>query len=240
MSRSGLVLTIGIAAEAVRESGPVVHCVAPRAATSFVAEVLHGVGAQSVVTGTSPDALAAAATADAAVFDLGTLGAEWSDAVIPAVASARQAGVPWVLDVTPLGRTPLRTDRVRNLLVHRPGVVRASLEVMEGVHIEVPDGALVTGPVAGLVRVGEEEFEVPGGADALANIPGVRSAVCALMAACLTVAEPREAALAGAAWVALASERAAERSNGPGSFRVALVDALASVRGDEIAEYLHL
>ena len=39
MSRSGLALTIGFAAEAVREGAPIVHCVAPRAATSFVAWV---------------------------------------------------------------------------------------------------------------------------------------------------------------------------------------------------------
>ena len=38
MSRSGLALTIGFAAEAVRESAPLVHCVAPRAATAVVAD----------------------------------------------------------------------------------------------------------------------------------------------------------------------------------------------------------
>ena len=58
MPRSGLALTIGFAAEAVREGSPLIHCVAPRAATSFVADVLHGAGARSVVTGTSPDAVA--------------------------------------------------------------------------------------------------------------------------------------------------------------------------------------
>ena len=48
------------------------------------------------------------------------------------------------------------------------------------------------------------------------------------------------AGLAGAAWLALASERAEEQSRGPASFRTALVDALWTVRGDEIAEYLNL
>ena len=38
----------------------------------------------------------------------------------------------------------------------------------------------------------------------------------------------------------LASERAEEQSRGPASFRTALVDALWTVRGDEIAEYLNL
>ena len=69
MSRSGLALTIGFATEAVRESAPHIQCVAPLAATPFVADALHGAGARSLVTGTSPDALAAAQGADAVVLD---------------------------------------------------------------------------------------------------------------------------------------------------------------------------
>ena len=52
-ARSGLALTIGFAAEHVRESSPLVHCVAPLGATPFVADVVYGVGARSVVTGTA-------------------------------------------------------------------------------------------------------------------------------------------------------------------------------------------
>jgi hydroxyethylthiazole kinase len=60
------------------------------------------------------------------------------------------------------------------------------------------------------------------------------------MGACTVVTGRLEAALAGAAWLALASEQAEEQSRGPASFRTALVDALWTVRGDEIAEYLNL
>ncbi|MFV0406975.1 MAG: hydroxyethylthiazole kinase, partial [Propioniciclava sp.] len=78
------------------------------------------------------------------------------------------------------------------------------------------------------------------GAALLAQVPGVRTAVCALVAACATVIAPVEAALAGTAWAALASERAAQQSAGPASFRIALIDALSALRGDEIANYLNL
>lgn len=240
MPRSGLALTVGFAAEAVRESAPLVHCVAPRAATSFVADVLHGVGARPVVTGTSPDALAAALTADALVLDLGTLSSEWSDAVNPALAQARSADIPWVLDATTLGRAPLRHDRVRALLGHRPSVVRASLEELDGLRIDLPGGALILGASAERVVRGRDELAVPHGSSMLAQIPGVRSAVSAIVGACSAVTGPLEAALAGAAWLALASERAEEHGRGPASYRVALVDALWTVRGDEIAEYLNL
>lgn len=237
----GLVLAIGFAAETVRESSPFVHCVAPRAATSFVADVLYGAGARSVITGTTADALAAADSADAVMFDLGTLTSEWSDAINPTLAAVRQAEVPWVLDATPIGRLPLRVDRVRTLLGHRPSVVRAATAELDGGRLDVSAGALAIGePLAETVFVDGDAIGVPQGSPLLAQVPGVRSAVTALVAACAAVAGPAEAALCGAAWVALASERAEGHGRGPASFRVALIDELALVRGDEIAEYLHL
>ena len=240
MPRSGLALTIGFAAEAVRESAPLVHCVAPRAATSFVAEVLHGAGARSVVTGTSPDALAAGLSADAVMLDLGTLVSEWSDAVNPTVAQLRAAGTPWVLDATPLGRESLRADRVRGLIGHRPTVIRASDAVVDGVRLDSADSALALGEAEIRVQYAGSSVAVLAGSQMLGQVPGVRAAVSALMAACATATGPMEAALAGAAWLALAAERAEQHSNGPASFRIALVDSLWTVRGDEIAQYLNV
>lgn len=241
MDRSGLALTIGIAAETVRESAPIVHCVVPWAATSFVADVLHGVGARSVVTGTSADALGATTASDAFMLDFATLNVEWSDHVNPSVAQARAAGVPWVLDVTRLGRASLRPDRLRALLSHRPVVVRADAAEVEGVRLDGGETTLVVGAGdAERVIAGSDSVPVGGGAEMLAQIPGVRSAASALTAAMSTVAGPLESALAGAAWLALASERAAEGARGPASFRTGLIDALWTIHGDEIAEYLHL
>ncbi|MDO5534004.1 MAG: hydroxyethylthiazole kinase [Propionibacteriaceae bacterium] len=238
MDRSGLALTVGFAVETVRENAPLVHCVAPRAATSFVAEVLHGAGASSVVTGTSPEALGSGLTADSVMFDLGTLASEWSDAINPTVAQLRSQGTPWVLDATPLGRETLRADRVRGLLGHRPTVIRASSAEVDGVKLEATDGALALGASEVRVLWEGQEVAVLAGSEMLGQVPGVRAAVTALMAACSTATGPVEAALAGAAWLALAADRAEEHSRGPASFRIALVDALATVHGDEVADYL--
>ena len=174
------------------------------------------------------------------MLDLGTLVSEWSDAINPTVAHLRDAGTPWVLDATPLGRAPLRVDRVRGLLGHRPTVVRASSHEVDGVPLDVADGALALGESAEQVVFEGREIAVLAGSTMLAQVAGVRAAVSALMAACAAVSGPLEGALAGAAWLALASERAEEHSRGPASFRVSLIDALWMVRGDEIAQYLQL
>lgn len=238
MSRSGLALTIGFAAEAVRESAPHIQCVAPRAATPFVADTLHGVGARSLVTGTSPDALAAAGGAEAVVMDLAALSSEWNDAIVATAARLDQAGQPWVLDLTPLGSLPLDRGRVDALLAHRPTIVRVHPEEIGGFSGDGVDAAIVWGESAERVTYGGREVEVPRGSQMLAQIPGVRSAVSALIGACAVMTGPLEASLAGAAWLALASERAEEHARGPASFRTTLIDALWTVRGDEIAEYL--
>lgn len=239
-ARSALALTIGFAAESVRETGPLVHCVAPAGATPFVADVLYGAGARSVITGTSEDAMTASLSADAIALDLATMSAQWSDAIVPTAVRARTQQIPWVLDVSSLGRAAVRLDRVRALLQSEPTVVRSTSGRLEDQRIDAGNGVVVTGVVPEVVRSRSGSVQVPPGAALLAQVPGVRSAVCALIAACATVAGPTEAALTGAAWAALASERAAQKSRGPASFRIALVDALSAVRGDEIVTYLHL
>ncbi|WP_314456517.1 hydroxyethylthiazole kinase, partial [uncultured Microbacterium sp.] len=54
------------------------------------------------------------------------------------------------------------------------------------------------------------------------------------MAAFAAVAEPFEAAVAASAVWAVASERAASGSRGPGSFAVAFLDELAAVRPEDL------
>lgn len=239
-ARSGLALTIGFAAESVRETGPLVHCIAPAGATSFVADVLFGAGARSVIAGTSPDALAASLSADAIALDLASMSAQWTDSIVPTSAQAHANHLPWVLDVSSLGRAAVRLDRVRTLLANGPTVIRSTSGRLDDRRIEPRNGVVVTGVVPEKVRSSQETISVPPGAALLAQVPGVRTAVCALIAACATVTAPTQAALTGTAWAALASERAAQKSRGPASFRIALVDALSAVRGDEIATYLNL
>lgn len=230
VANSGLALTVGLAVEAVRETAPFVHIVAPQSATAFVGDVLHAAGAHAVMTGTEP--LDAAAHADALVLDVGTAAGDLPDDT---------ASVPWVLDVTRLGRAPLDADRVRSLLAHAPGIVRADAREVDGVRIDAGTATLVLGESAELVVAGGREVAIPRGPEMLTHVPGVRSAVSALIGACAAVASPVEAALAGAAWLALSSERA-EQGNvrGPASFRTALLDELWTVRGDEVARYLDL
>lgn len=238
MRQPELLLNIGLAVEAVREASPVVQCIAPREATAFVADVLHAAGARPVVTGTSSDALAALASADALAIDLGTLSVEGSEGLTPTLAQAHGGRLPWVLDASRLGRAGVRQDRLQALIGLHPAVIRVLRDDLADVRLGGHTGALVVSAATEEVSQGDRLLQVEPGSARLRQIAGVRAAVAALTAACATVAEPLVAAVAGAAWVSEASQRAEATASGPASFRVALVDALAEVRGDQVAEAL--
>jgi hydroxyethylthiazole kinase len=66
-----------------------------------------------------------------------------------------------------------------------------------------------------------------GGHPVMARVTGMGCGATALVAAALAVeSSARAAAAAALAWLAVAGEVAAARSHGPGSFRIALLDAL--------------
>lgn len=238
MRQPELLLNIGFAVESVREGVPVVQCIAPREATAFVADVVYAAGGRPVVTGTSPDALAALTASDALMVDLGTLSVEGSDGLAESIAQTRDGQLPWVLDASRLGRSGMRHDRVQNLLSLRPAVVRILRDDLAEARIAGLTGALVVTADSDSVSRGETLVQVEAGSARLRQIAGARAAVAALTAACSAVADPYVAAVAATAWFSEASQRAEKRSSGPASFRVALVDVLAELRGDEIAEAL--
>lgn len=238
MRQPELLLNIGFAVEAVREGAPVVQCIAPREATAFVADVLYAAGAHPVVTGTSPEALAAIASGDALMVDLGTLSLEGAEGLPASIAQARETDLRWVLDASRLGRGAVRQDRLQSLVGLRPAVVRVLRSDLVDMRLGGHSGALVVSADSDDVSHGDQLLQVASGSRRLRQVAGVRSAVAALTAACATVADPLVAAVAGAAWFSEASTRAEARASGPASFRVALVDALAEVRGDEVTEAL--
>lgn len=236
MLQPELLLNIGLAVEAVREQAPVVQCIAPREATAFVADVLTAAGARPVVTGTSPEALAALASSNALMVDLGTLGLEDSSGLVDAIVGV--GSLPWVLDASRLGRAPIPQARVQALADAQPSVVRVQREDLSEVHLAGHEGALVVSADSDSVSMGGALFLVEPGSPRLRQIAGVRAAAAALTAACATVGNPLVAGVAGAAWLSQASQRAEAVAKGPASFRVELVDALAEVHGDEVAEAL--
>ena len=86
-----------------------------------------------------------------------------------------------------------------------------------------------------LVTDGERVFRLPGGSAMMTKITGAGCSLGGVTATYLAVAEPLVAAISASLLYNRASEIAEAKSSGPGSFQVALLDALWNVTAEEVA-----
>jgi hydroxyethylthiazole kinase len=241
--------------QGVRERGPLVHCMTNIVVAGFTANVLLAVGASPAMVENEQESAEFAAVADALLINLGTLSAERAKAMRLAAVSAGAHGRPWVLDPVAVGAMSFRTGLAAELLQQRPSVVRGnSSEVLSlagaagagrGVDSTVGSDAAVavagelaarTGAVVAVSGVvdyvtdGSATLEVHTGHPLMTKVTGVGCALGALVAACCAVEpSPLVAATAATSILTVAAEEAAASSSGPGSFAVALLDALSAL-----------
>lgn len=240
---------------ALREAAPLTQCITNAVVTNFTANALLALGAAPAMCDIPGEAGMFAGIAGGVLVNLGTPTAEQRDAAREAVA----AGTPWVLDPVAVGALPVRTALARELLEARPAIIRGNAsEILAlagagtgGRGVDATDAAddaldaarTLAVRTGGTVAVsGETDLivdatrtaRVPGGSVLLTKVTGGGCALGAAMAAFSAVTEPFEAAVAASAAWAVASERAASGSRGPGSFAVAILDELAALQPSDL------
>ncbi|MHA7861925.1 hydroxyethylthiazole kinase [Tessaracoccus sp. Y36] len=239
---------------AVRERAPLVHCLSAAVSMNFVADALLAAGARPMMTETSEEAPSMVEVADALLINLGTLSSDGMAGIPATVARAHSLGTPWVLDPTAVGIAPVRTPLARRLLSEAPAVVRGNASEILNIAgtgvtgrgadtAHTPEQAaqaatllarashavVAVSGARDLITDGERRIGVTAGHALLTRVTGTGCTLGALIAACAAVADPFDAAHAATAWLCLAAEDAAAVASGPGSFKVALVDALATL-----------
>ncbi len=250
----------------VRRDAPLVQCITNAVVTGFTANVLLAAGAAPAMVDIPEEAGPFAAVASAVLVNLGTPHAEQRDAARAAVAAARNAGVPWVLDPVAVGFLPVRTALANELGAQGPTVVRGNaseilalggggaggrgVDSTEGPREALPAARRLIDAGAGAVAVsgpedvltdGSRIVVLTGGHPLLTRVTGAGCALGALTAACAAVTpDPLLAALAASAWMGAAGEVAAATATGPGSFAVGLVDAIASLDAAELTPRIRI
>ena len=99
----------------------------------------------------------------------------------------------------------------------------------------VGKGAVAVSGTVDLVTDGERTFRLPGGSAMMTKIIGAGCSLGGVTATYLAVSEPLVAAISASLLYNRASEIAETKSDGPGSFQVALLDALWNVTADQVA-----
>src|SRR5918911_2386420 len=195
-----------------------------------------------------------AGLASALVLNIGTLSPHWVEAMLLAGGAATARGVPIVLDPVGAGATEYRTTTAHRILdLVDVTVLRGNpgeIATLVGAHAEVRGVesivaglepaelartaarrlgviASVTGPVDH-VSDGERVLTVANGHELLATVTGTGCMSSALTGCFLAAKpeEPLEAAAEALVAFGVAGEDAAKAARGPGSFHVALYDAL--------------
>ncbi len=247
--------TTGALLAQVRTHGPLVQCLTNTVTTNLVANAVLAVGASPAMVDIPGEAGVLAQVAGAVLINLGTPSAEQREAMVEAAGAASEAGTPWVLDPVGVGALPIRTALAQQLLELRPTLVRGNsseIRVLAGsgsgargvdsvdevdearaaaIEVAQSSGAIVA--VSGevdLITDGTTVVRVANGTELFTRITGAGCALGAVTAAFVAVGEdPLMATVAASTAYAIAGEVASMEANGPGSFEVALLDALSVI-----------
>jgi len=244
----------------VRTQHPLVHCLTNQVAKGFTANALLAAGASPAMVENPDEAEEFAAIADALLINLGTLDELQMRSMRRALFAATSASRPWVLDPVAVGPLSTRTAFAKEILEFHPTIIRgnaseilalagkteggrgvdsadASEAALRAAEILTAHGKttiLVTGQTDYVVN-STQTCAIANGHPLLTRVTGVGCAMGALAAACLAPASsPFLAAVATAVWMGVAGEIAAETTQRPGSFQIALLDALDSLDAEAL------
>jgi len=247
----------------MRAQKPLIHNITNYVVMNYTANALLACGASPVMAHAKEEVEDMVTFAGALVLNIGTLTPYWIDSMLLAGQKANRLNIPVILDPVGSGATPLRTESAKKLIDGLSiSVVRGNAsEVLslaredsktkgvDSVHAvdEAVDAALqlaidlgttlaITGAVD-LVTDGERIHRVSNGHEMMGNMTGTGCTATAIIGSFLAVdKDSLEAASTALAYFGLAGEKAAAHTQAPGSFQIALLDALYTIDANQLEQ----
>ncbi|TVP49731.1 MAG: hydroxyethylthiazole kinase [Halomonas sp.] len=253
--------------ETLRTDSPLVHCITNYVAMNSTANVLLAAGASPAMLHAPEEVAEFTAISAALSINIGTISSHWADAMLTAVATADQHAIPWVLDPVAVGATHYRQSLCQQLLAFNPCVIRGNpSEILalcgldsrgRGVdstaHTDDAIAAAITlaqqqrcvVAMTGeqdIVTDGNNHYAIAGGHPLMPRVTTLGCGLSALVAAFVAarVEAPLGATAAALSCFAIAGQRAGSTATGPGSFQVALLDALYQLTPDDLTTHSQL
>lgn len=245
----------------IREKHPLIHHITNFVVMNDTANATLAIGASPVMSHAAEEVAELAGIAGALLLNPGTLNPEWVEAMLIAGKQANSSGVPIVYDPVGVGATRLRNETgARFLKDLRLAVIRGNsgeigalagmggavrgVDSLEGVSdpekvaselaLRQKTVVVITGK-RDIISDGKRTLGVDNGHPMLQNITGSGCMVTTVIAAfCAVEKDYLLAAAAGLAYYGMAAELAGKRSEGPGSFRTALIDALYQLTPEQV------
>jgi hydroxyethylthiazole kinase len=247
----------------LREKKPLIHNITNFVVMNYTANALLACGASPVMAHAPEEVEEMVSFAGALVLNIGTLTPYWIDSMLKAGKRANELNIPIILDPVGSGATRLRTESAKRLMDEvRINVVRGNAsEVLSLAHEgsrtkgvdaihsvdEAADAAValsreldttlaITGKVD-LITYGERICMVHNGHELMGYVTGTGCTATVVIGAFLAMDQNSvEAATTGLAYFGLAGEKAASKAQAPGSFQIALLDALYTIDEKQLEE----
>ena len=251
----------------MRQARPLVHNIANYVSMDIAANALLAIGASPAMVHAREEVAEFVSFSGALVVNIGTLSTPWIESMELAAEAAVAHHKPWVLDPVGAGGTRLRNEAVAALLPHRPAIIRGNAsEIMAvaggvGAAPKGVDSANTTEEATALavslathqrcvviatgaidvITDGKRVVKLANGSPMMTKVTALGCALSAVTGAFAAVTEDAfEASVAAVAVYGIVGELAAEHAAGPGSYRVAFLDRLASIEARHIEQHLKI
>lgn len=245
----------------IRETNPLVHHITNWVTIYDCANMTRALGALPVMAHAPEECADMTRLSSALVLNIGTLTVEIIDAMIISVTAANEKGIPVVLDAVGVGATKFRDDMAAKILDSvRIDVIKGNYSEIaklagenvetkgvETTSIEADPGELAKGLAKSksctvvmtgkedIISNGEKTFIVKNGHELMGSIVGTGCMVASIIASFVAVnPDYCDAARDALCCFGVAGELAAEKANGPGSFKVNLYDEVFNISDETV------
>jgi len=248
---------------ALRETKPLIHNITNFVVMNYTANALLAMGASPVMAHAEDEVEEMVSFAGALVLNIGTLTDSWITSMVKAGKKANALDTPVVLDPVGSGATALRTASAKKIIEEiRVKVIRGNAsEILslrhadsktkgvDSIHsvneaadtagvlaVELDTALAITGPID-LITDGKHVVRVSNGHPLMGYVTGTGcTATVAIGAFNAVDPDPVSATASALAFFGLAGEVAAEKADAPGSFMIALIDALYTITPEALRD----
>ncbi|MBM3244021.1 MAG: hydroxyethylthiazole kinase [Candidatus Omnitrophica bacterium] len=245
----------------IKKESPIIHHITNWVTIYDCAQVVKSLGASPVMAHAPEEAAQMAKIASSLVLNIGTLTLDLVESMKLAARAANNKGVPVVFDICGVGATKMRDnkslellDRVRIDIIKGnasevarilgenvstrgvdSGEIKSDLiKLAKKLALKRKATVVITGETD-IVTNGKELYLVKNGDSLMSKVVGTGCMAASMIGAFAAVEENyARAAASGLAVFGVAAEIASSRSDGPGTFKAFLFDALYSLTADTL------
>ena len=252
---------------AVSERQPLIHCITNPISINQCANAILAVGGRPMMAEHPQEVAEITRTARSLMLNLGNITDARMESMLISARTAKEQGIPFLLDAVGIACSTLRRDYVNRLLtIAMPAVIKGNYSEILALHrqsyhssgvdadssldIRTIDHAavslarrlktilLASGPVD-IVTDGTRLYHIRNGTPQLSRITGTGCLQGALCASYLSAKPGLEAVLTGCAVLGICGELA-RTDRGSGTFLCNLMDALSTLTDAELEQHLKL